>query len=112
MSDGPARGARFAPAAAERWLLQEALRADGAVWSWTGPGHPGYVYPEIGDRTSPKEWIEQGKPLFGDRAHQKVKEVLSRHYPAHISQSVDDAIRQRFPVKLSRSDMQPGQGRW
>ena len=71
-----------------------------------------YVYPEIGDRSSPKEWVEQGKPLFGDRAHRKVRETLAQHYPGHITQSIDDAIRQQFPVKLARSDMEPGNGRW
>ena len=71
-----------------------------------------YVYPEIGDRSSPKDWVEQGKPLFGDRAHRKVRETLAQHYPGHITQSIDDAIRQQFPVKLARSDMEPGNGRW
>lgn len=71
-----------------------------------------YVYPEIGDRTSPKEWIEQGKPLFDDRARRKLKDVLSTHYPTHIDRATDQAIREQFPVKLPREDMDAGNGRW
>jgi trimethylamine--corrinoid protein Co-methyltransferase len=71
-----------------------------------------YIYPEIGDRTSPKEWVEQGKIAFNDRARLKLREILSTHYPSHIDPAVDRAIRERFPVKLARGDMEPGNGRW
>jgi trimethylamine--corrinoid protein Co-methyltransferase len=71
-----------------------------------------YVYPEIGDRSSPKEWIEQGRVAFNDRARRKLREILSTHYPANIAPDIDEAIRARFPVKLAREDMRPGSGRW
>jgi trimethylamine--corrinoid protein Co-methyltransferase len=71
-----------------------------------------YVYPEIGDRSSPKEWIEQERVIFNDRARRMVREVLSTHYPVNIAPEIDEAIRARFPVKLAREDMQPGAGRW
>jgi trimethylamine:corrinoid methyltransferase-like protein len=64
-----------------------------------------YVYPLVGDRTTPKEWVEQGRPGIVDRAIRKTKHILSNHFPAHISTAVDDSIRQRFPVRLSREAM-------
>ena len=59
-----------------------------------------YVYPELGDRSSPKEWDEQNKPVLIEKAKRQVDEVLSNHYPRHISDEVDAAIRKRFNVEL------------
>ena len=60
-----------------------------------------YIYPEIGDRTSPKEWVEQDKPVLVDKARVRVDNVLGNHYPKHISDELDAQIRQRFNVQLS-----------
>ena len=82
-----------------------------------GPGHflghdqtlarmqSDYLYPEIGDRRSPKEWIEAGSKDSLDRAHAKVKEILSSHYPALISPDVDQSIREAFPILLPQANM-------
>jgi trimethylamine--corrinoid protein Co-methyltransferase len=59
-----------------------------------------YIYPRIGDRSTPKEWAERGKPDLVARASRQVADILSRHFPRHIPASTDDAIRQRFPVRL------------
>jgi trimethylamine--corrinoid protein Co-methyltransferase len=59
-----------------------------------------YVYPLIGDRKSPKEWNEQGRPSVVERASRKVKDILDKHYPSHISPELDAEIRRRFPVRL------------
>ncbi len=87
-----------------------------------GPGHflghdqtlglmqSDYVYPVVGDRTSPKEWVEQGSRDVTMVARAKVKEVLSSHYPRHIPESVDREIRARFDVKLPVTAMHPGNG--
>jgi trimethylamine--corrinoid protein Co-methyltransferase len=64
-----------------------------------------YIYPNIGDRTSPKEWAEQGKPVLIEKARQRVDEVLGSHYPTHIPADVDDAIRAKFNVKLPLETM-------
>ena len=64
-----------------------------------------YIYPEIGDRSSPKEWAEKGSLDMLDRARQRVREILSSHYPSHIPRHIDEAIRQRFPVRLARAGM-------
>ncbi len=64
-----------------------------------------YLYPEIGDRLSQKEWHEVGRPKVLDRAAEKVREVLATHYPAHIPDEVDARIRAELPVRLERSRM-------
>ena len=66
-----------------------------------------YLYPAIGDRKSPNEWTEQGSTDIVDRAARKVRELLATHYPAHIPEAVDAAIRARFPVRLPRERMGP-----
>ncbi len=71
-----------------------------------------YIYPEVGDRTSPKEWVEQGSTTMCQRARLKVQEVLASHYPSHIDEAMDDRIREKFGVKLPRKEMRPGNGRW
>ncbi len=64
-----------------------------------------YVYPEVGDRTSPKEWKEKGSTSVVERASKKVQEILSSHYPAHISNLVDISIRKKLDIKLPRERM-------
>jgi trimethylamine--corrinoid protein Co-methyltransferase len=71
-----------------------------------------YLYPEVGDRRTPNEWEASGSESVYQLAHEKVKEILSTHYPAYVDPGVDKAIRDRFPIKLSREDMKPGNGRW
>lgn len=66
-----------------------------------------YLYPGVGDRRSPNEWVEQGSTSVLDRAAKKVKDILSTHYPSHVGEDVDAAIREKFPVKLPRSAMRP-----
>ena len=83
-----------------------------------GPGHflgseqtlalmqKDYVYPTVGDRTSPKEWAEKGSTDVVDRAKARLRRILSTHYPTHLAPTVDDQIRERFPIRLLRSAMQ------
>jgi len=71
-----------------------------------------YIYPEIGDRTSPKEWAEQGSTDILQRARIRTKEILSQHYPRHISDAVDAQIRAQLPIRLPRELMRSGNGRW
>lgn len=67
-----------------------------------------YIYPEVGDRTSPKEWIEQGSTDVRQKARLKVEQVLSSHYPRHISDELDQQIRESFGIRLPRSAMTAG----
>jgi trimethylamine--corrinoid protein Co-methyltransferase len=66
-----------------------------------------YLYPSVGDRRSPNEWREQGASSVSERAAKKVAEILSTHFPQHVSQAVDDEIRNRFPIRLTRQGMRP-----
>ncbi len=62
-----------------------------------------YVYPEVGDRLSPKEWNEKGRPDLLETARARVAEILSGPRPSHLSPALDQAIRAKFPVRLSLS---------
>ncbi len=67
-----------------------------------------YFYPTIGDRTSPKEWIENGSPSILDHAIAKTKEILATHYPKHIGPDLDAKLRAAYPIRLSEDAMRPG----
>jgi trimethylamine--corrinoid protein Co-methyltransferase len=66
-----------------------------------------YVYPEVGDRMSPKEWVEKGRPTVLDRAMKRKTDTLASHFPAHVPTAIDDAIRAKMPVRLPRDAMRP-----
>jgi trimethylamine--corrinoid protein Co-methyltransferase len=63
-----------------------------------------YVYPVVGDRGSPKEWVEQGSTDVLQRARE--------HYPSHVSEATDAELRKMSAIKLPRGNMRPGNGRW
>ncbi|MEM6728463.1 MAG: trimethylamine methyltransferase family protein [Pseudomonadota bacterium] len=84
------------------------LGADGTG----GPGHylgagdtlermeRDFVYPEMGDRTSPKEWEENGKPDLIEKATKKVTEILARPATAALDPATDQAVRARFNIHI------------
>ena len=59
-----------------------------------------YIYPGVGDRSSPNEWLEQGRPSVVDRAARKLAAILEGHHPMHIPKAVDTAIRERLPIRF------------
>jgi len=77
-----------------------------------GPGHylgsdqtlglmqTDYIYPTIGDRSSPKEWIEKGKPNLIQSATSLKDEILSKPSAAQFDPATDAAIRQKFNIHL------------
>lgn len=65
-----------------------------------------YVYPLVGDRTNPKEWIEQGSTDVLERARARTAALLAGHFPGHLA-GVDRAIRERFPIRLPEGTMAP-----
>jgi len=83
----------------------------------TGPGHylghdqtlelmeREYVYPALGDRTSPKEWAAAGQPDILARAGAEKDRILASHHPNHLPAAADDAIRAAFPIRLSRAEV-------
>jgi trimethylamine--corrinoid protein Co-methyltransferase len=64
-----------------------------------------FQYPEFGDRRTPLDWEEAGKPAMLDKAIEKRDEILRTHVPMHISKEIDDQIRAQFPIHLSRQQM-------
>jgi len=64
-----------------------------------------YIYPTVGDRTSPNEWVDQGRPTVVERAARKLESILASHYPTHIPDAVDAAIREKLPIRLPREAM-------
>jgi trimethylamine--corrinoid protein Co-methyltransferase len=71
-----------------------------------------YLYPEVADRSSPKEWAERGSQDVLDRARARTRAMLAEHYPVYIEPAVDQAIRTRFPIRLPRANMRASNGRW
>ncbi len=77
-----------------------------------GPGHylgtdatlgrmqADYVYPTFGDRTSPKEWAELGKPNLVEKAKARKEEILSQPSPAAFDPLLDTSLRDRFSIHL------------
>ncbi|MEO0676986.1 MAG: trimethylamine methyltransferase family protein [Pseudomonadota bacterium] len=91
-------------------IRQAVLGPDGTG----GPGHylgteqtlermeKDFVYPRLGDRTSPKEWDENGKPDLVEKAVARTKELLAAPCEAALDPATDAAIRDRFNIHLSR----------
>jgi len=77
-----------------------------------GPGHylgtdetlarmqSDYVYPALGDRTSPKEWAEIGKPNLVAKATARKEEILSERSRARFDPMLDSQIRKAFNIHL------------
>ncbi|MEP1963067.1 trimethylamine methyltransferase family protein [Tateyamaria sp.] len=77
-----------------------------------GPGHylgtdqtlsrmqSDYVYPILGSRTSPKEWVELGKPDLLAQATARKDEILAGKPQAALDPALDAAIRAQFEIHL------------
>ena len=63
-----------------------------------------YIYPDVGDRSSPNIWEESGKPVLVDVAVQKRDEILGSHFP----DSCQRRCRQRSKVALPDSNFPYG----
>ena len=71
-----------------------------------------YVYPEVGDRSAPVDWQEQGGTDVRERARLRVRQLLAERYPEHIDPACDARVRERFNILLSRELVRPDNGRW
>jgi trimethylamine--corrinoid protein Co-methyltransferase len=71
-----------------------------------------FVYPKLGDRANADQWEAAGARDIRDRARERVREILSAHYPVYIDPAVDAGIRRRFPIVFPAADMQAACGRW
>ncbi|SDI36769.1 trimethylamine methyltransferase family protein [Aliiruegeria lutimaris] len=57
-----------------------------------------YIYPELADRSSPKEWVEKGQPMLLDRARQRKEEILGRD--GHMfAPDLEARLRERFDLR-------------
>lgn len=77
-----------------------------------GPGHylgtgetlarmqADFVYPDLGNRMSPKEWDEKGKPDLIEGARAKKEQILAKPSRAAFSPDLDQALRKRFAIHL------------
>ncbi|MFD1194845.1 trimethylamine methyltransferase family protein [Seohaeicola saemankumensis] len=59
-----------------------------------------YIYPEIGNRMSPKEWAEAGKPDLLRAARGRMDSILSRA-GSLIDPAVDAQVRARFQIAFN-----------
>jgi trimethylamine--corrinoid protein Co-methyltransferase len=64
-----------------------------------------YVYPVLGDRRTPREWASDGATDMLTRARARAKDLLATHYPGHLADDTDRALRERFELLLSRNDI-------
>ena len=77
-----------------------------------GPGHylgtdetlsrmeKDYVYPSLGDRTSPKEWVEVGKPDLNKKAIERKEEILAKPSKAAFAPELEAELRSAFKIHL------------
>ena len=64
-----------------------------------------YEYPDLADRRPPNDWVDGGSPDIRQRAGERVREILSTHYPEYIHPDIDKKIREKFDIKLPREMM-------
>jgi len=71
-----------------------------------------YLYPELGDRSTTSEWEEKGSKLIHERAGERLRSLMSSHYPEYIDSKVAEELRRKYPIKLTADAMSPRSGRW
>ena len=59
-----------------------------------------YIYPELADRTSPKEWAEIGKPNLIEKAIERKRMILDAPRETIIDPATDAEIRKKFKIHL------------
>ncbi len=71
-----------------------------------------YEYPSLADRRPPSDWVDSGSPDIRKQAGERVREIMSTHYPEYIDPAVDQKIREAFRIELPHEAMLPGNSRW
>ena len=59
-----------------------------------------YIYPSLGDRSSPKEWVELGKPNLVQKAIEKKENILN-NATKKIDPTIDKKLRSAFNIHLA-----------
>ncbi|MEM7336917.1 MAG: trimethylamine methyltransferase family protein [Chloroflexota bacterium] len=70
-----------------------------------------YLYPDLGDRTTPTQWAEYGATDIWQRARQRVQ-ALMKNYPTYLSAEQDAEIRAQFDIQLPPEATKLATGRW
>ena len=65
-----------------------------------------YGYPETADRKTPADWQSSGATDIGQRASEKVRLILDTYYPEQINRNTESMIRNVFPIRLEKIDLQ------
>ncbi len=68
-----------------------------------------YAYPDVADRRTPAEWEADGAVDMRGRARDRAREILSHHYPDHLGERCDAALRARYDILIPREAMRPHQ---
>lgn len=87
-------------------LIAETVKGDGHYL-----GHPDtlgrmqsdFLYPKIADRRSFVEWEESGAKDVRQTARDVARQILASHHPTHISQEIDQALRDKFDIRLQKN---------
>ena len=66
-----------------------------------------YVYPEVGNRLTPAEWMELGSKNVNEPARERVQEILDTYFPSHIPDELDTRLREDFEILLPTEQMRP-----
>ena len=59
-----------------------------------------YIYPDLADRTSPKEWLESNKPDLIDKAITRKNQILAASQNPLLDPATVDAIKQRWQIAI------------
>jgi len=59
-----------------------------------------YIYPATADRSSPKEWVELGKPDLVKKATERKESILAEASGARFDPELDAALRKQFKIHL------------
>ncbi len=60
-----------------------------------------YIYPALGDRASPREWEERGRPELLARATARKHEILARPSRARFAPELDRRIRAAHDIRVT-----------
>ena len=61
-----------------------------------------FVYPEIADRRTYREWEDDGQKDIRQIAQSRTKEILESYFPNHIDSGLDRSIRNSFDIRLDK----------
>ena len=94
----------------------ETLSLDIIADTATGPGHflgsqqtmelmeTEFIYPRLGDRSSPDDWVEKGATDIWDRARSEARKILGSAHAVQMDSVTEARIRQNYNILLGVAD--------